>query len=126
MKITRYLTFNKTYFIITVALFLIEVFIALYVRDRFVRPYLGDFLVVILIYAFLKSFLNIRPITAAIIVLIFSFTIEFLQYFKLVEILGLQDSELARVILGTSYHWLDLVAYFLGILAVVLVERFRK
>ena len=41
--------FNKIYFRLTVILFLIEVAIALFIKDRFIRPYLGDVLVVMLI-----------------------------------------------------------------------------
>ena len=44
------LTFNPRYFLVAVALFITEVLIALYVRDDFIRPYVGDFLVVILVY----------------------------------------------------------------------------
>ena len=35
----------------------VEVFIALYVHDSFVRPYLGDVLVVVVIYFFLRIFI---------------------------------------------------------------------
>lgn len=34
-----------------------EVLIALYVRDRFIRPYVGDMLVVVLVYSFVRIFL---------------------------------------------------------------------
>ena len=38
------------YLVAALALLAAEVYIGLYVRDRFVRPYLGDVLVVILLY----------------------------------------------------------------------------
>ena len=78
-------------------MFTIEVLIALFVRDNFVRPYLGDVLVVILIYSSIRSFINFPALTLALFVLGFSFTIELLQYFNIVEKLGLEKSDIARI-----------------------------
>ncbi|MFT5385169.1 MAG: hypothetical protein ACI81W_002574, partial [Saprospiraceae bacterium] len=39
----------------TAFLFLIEVGIAVFIQDRIIRPYIGDLLVVILIYCFIRS-----------------------------------------------------------------------
>lgn len=116
-------TFNKNYFEVAVLLFIIEVFIALYVRDNFIRPYFGDFLVVILIYCFLKSFWNASPLLVGVITLLFSYVIEIGQYFQLVYRLGLGDSELARVVIGTGFAWEDMLAYTLGILFVLIFEK---
>ncbi|MFV8347974.1 DUF2809 domain-containing protein [Flavobacterium sp. ZB4P13] len=117
------LQFNPKYFAITVLLFLIEIAIALFVHDNFIRPYFGDFLVVILLYCFLKSFLNVSVWVAACIVLVFSFAIEIAQYFNAVEKLGLQHSEIAKAVLGNSFAWIDLLAYILGILTVISIEK---
>lgn len=117
------LQFNKTYFSLAVLIFFTEVLIALYVHDHFVRPFFGDVLVVILIYCFIKAFLNTRVLPTAIFVLLFAFGIETLQYFKVVEKLGLQDSKLARTVIGTSFQWEDFICYTVGILFVVLVEK---
>jgi len=43
--------FNKKFFLLTVFLFIVELYIGFFVQDDFIRPYGGDFLVVILIYA---------------------------------------------------------------------------
>jgi len=96
------LAFNKNYFLLAVLLFFIEVFIALYVHDAIVRPYIGDVLVVILIYCFVKSFFDWPVLPVALSVLTFSFAVETLQYFNIIEILGLEKSNLARIIIGTS------------------------
>lgn len=118
------LTFNKNYFILAIFLFISEVLIALYVHDNFVRPYLGDVLVVILIYAFIKSFVKLPVLPVALFVLAFSFTIEVLQYFRIVELLGLGHSALARTVIGTSFAWIDLVAYTAGVVIVLVVEKY--
>ena len=118
--------FRKEYLIVSIVLFLIEVFIGVYVKDQFIRPYGGDYLVVILLYTILRTFWNARVKVVAYSVLVFSFVLEFLQYFKLVELLHLDHIKLARIVIGTSFAWEDLVAYFLGIMTVLWVERFRR
>ncbi|MBK7871386.1 MAG: DUF2809 domain-containing protein [Saprospiraceae bacterium] len=120
------LQFNSTYFIWTIILLIIEILIALYLHDPIIRPYGGDFLVVILIYCFVKSFVKISNFKAAIGVLIFSYAVEILQYFKIVKILGLQHSNIANIIIGTSFAWADLLAYTLGIAFVLGVEQIKR
>ena len=119
-------TFNKKYFFLTCLLFFLEVLIALYVHDRFIRPYIGDVLVVILLYCFVKTFIRGHTFSIAIGVMAFSFIIETMQYFKLVNLLGLQQSKLANTVIGNSFSWVDIVAYTVGIAIVLLAERFSK
>ena len=118
-------TFNKNYFALTLLVFLIEVGIAIYVYDSFIRPYLGDALVVILLYCFVKSFLKLSVATVATFVLLFAFTIEFLQFLNIVEKIGLQNSKLARTVIGTSFSWEDIVCYIIGITIVLVIEKYR-
>lgn len=118
------LTFKKNYFLLAFIIFWIEVFIALYIHDTFIRPYLGDVLVVILIYCFIKSFFDWPVFNVALFVLIFSFAIEILQYFNGIEMLGLAHSSLARTVIGTSFSLWDLLTYVLGISIVLIFEKF--
>lgn len=118
------LTFRKTYFLLTLLFFVVEVLIALYVHDAFVRPYVGDYLVVMLLYCFLRSFLRIGVIPAAIAVLLFSYLLEGLQYLGLVAMLGLEQNKLARTVIGYGFDWMDLLAYTLGILTIIPAEKF--
>ena len=115
--------FDKTYFLFALVLFIIEICIAVFVRDSFVRPYVGDYLVVILIYCAVRTVLNAPVINVAVGVLLFSFAIETLQYFHLVDRLGLQNNIVARTVIGYGFEWLDLVAYSLGIITVLVWER---
>jgi hypothetical protein len=119
----KIVSLSPRYLLITLLLFLTEVLIALYAHDRIIRPYIGDLLVVILIYCFVKSFLNTPVWPTAIGVLIFSYTIEVLQYFDLVSLLGLHDSRIARIVIGTSFAWADLLAYTVGIVILLFFER---
>ncbi len=114
--------FQKSYFIIAVSLFVTEVLIALYLHDEIIRPYFGDVLVVILLYCFVKSFLNIPVAIAAFSVLLFSYLIETLQYFHIIHYLGLDRSALASTIMGNYFTWVDILAYTLGISIVLCIE----
>lgn len=98
-------------------------YIAIYVHDHIVRPHIGDVLVVILLYCFAKTFLNVSPWKVAIPVLLFSFLIETLQHFKIVEVLGLQHSTVARVVIGTFFSWIDIFCYIAGIVLVLIAEK---
>lgn len=118
--------FNKIYFLLAVILFIIEVLIALYVHDAIVRPYIGDLLVVILLYCFVKAFVNTNPVKTALAVLLFAYLIEVLQYLNIVKHLGLQHSRLANVVIGNSFEWIDMIAYTVGAALVVLIEYLRK
>lgn len=118
--------FELKYFVLTITIFIIELIIALFVHDNFVRSYFGDVLVVILIYCFIKSFFKLKVLIASTIVLVFAFTIEFLQYMNIVEKLELQNSKIASTVIGTTFSWLDILTYVIGILIVLVFEYNRK
>jgi hypothetical protein len=115
--------FNWLYFILTILLFATEVLIAIYLHDGFIRPYVGDFLVVILLYCFVRSFLQAPVIPVALGVLAFSYLVETLQYFNVVELLGLGHSRIANIVIGNYFTWTDIVCYTLGIGFTVLLEK---
>jgi Protein of unknown function (DUF2809) len=120
------LKFNRCYFSLTILLFAIEIIIAVFVHDTIIRPYIGDFLVVILLYCFVRSFFNTPVFATAIGVLVFSFSVEATQYFHLVNLLGWQHSKLARVIMGNYFAWMDIVTYTAGIIVVLVAEKITE
>ena len=117
------MTFQKKYFLLTVILFIAEILIALFVHDKFVRPYIGDVLVVILIYSFLKIFIKSNNFKIAVSVLLFAFLVELFQYLKIIEILGWEDSKFAKTVIGHSASFADLAAYTLGFILILYIER---
>lgn len=117
------MVFKKRYLLLALFLLLVEILIALFVRDRFLRPYGGDFLVVIFLYCLGRGLLDKPPAWMAVAVLLFAFLIEFSQYLGLVSWLGLEDNTLARVVLGNKFSWEDLVAYTLGCLTAYGLDR---
>lgn len=117
------LKFNPTYFVLTLIFFVTEICITLFVKDDFIRPYFGDILVVILIYCFIKSFLNVPVLHAVIFVLAFSFLLEYLQHLNLISELGLENSALAKTVLGNTFSWEDLLMYLIGAVLILVIER---
>lgn len=120
------LRFSPLYFCLTVLLFVIEVLIAAYLHDEFIRPYAGDFLVVILIYCFVHSFVQAPVVPVALAVLAFSYLVETLQYFNLVKLLGLEHSRIANIVIGNYFTWVDIIAYTLGIAFTIFIEKVRS
>lgn len=106
-------------------LFLIEVWIALFVHDQIVRPYLGDVLVVIVVYCFVRIFLPDGLRKLPLYVFLFAIFVEALQYLHLVELLGLENNTLARVILGSVFDWKDIGSYAVGCLLLAVFEFIR-
>lgn len=108
---------------IGIGLFLVEVLIALFVKDAIIRPYGGDFLAVIMLYFFGRALTKWSPLIVAIAALGIAFLIEIGQYLNMLAWLGLEDNTLARVVLGSSFEWGDMLAYTLGALAAYYLDR---
>ena len=92
----------------------VEVFIGLFVHDRFVRPFIGDVLVVILIYTFIRIFIPDKVRLLPLYIFIFAVAVEVLQFLKIVEVLGFQDNRFMSTIIGTSFDIRDILCYFVG------------
>ncbi|MGA8855360.1 MAG: DUF2809 domain-containing protein [Christiangramia sp.] len=107
-------------------LLLIEILIARFVNDNFIRPYLGDFLVVILLYCFLMAISRISVLKGLFVVLLFSFAVEFFQLINIVKVLQYQPPQVVMIVLGSSFSVLDLLAYSLGIITCYFIEIYRK
>lgn len=112
------LTFSLKYFLLSILLFFIEVLIATVFRDIFfVRAYLGDVIVVILLYTLVKSFVIIKDNRKLILgIFIFSCIIEWAQYFHIADKLGFPPGSIMYVIVGNSFSWVDIACYAAGCL----------
>lgn len=113
------------YGVIFLILVSIEVLIALFVKDNFVRPYLGDVLVVWVIYSFVRIFFPERLKLLPLFVFLFAAIIEILQYFDFVHLLSLSDYKIAQIVLGSVFDIKDLFCYFVGCIFLAVYEWFR-
>ena len=117
---------NKRYLAIFLILLIIEVFIALFVHDNFIRPYIGDVLVAIVIYTFIRGIIGRKIKNLPIYIFLFGVLVEVLQYFRIVEILHLQNSRFFTILIGTSFDVKDIICYFVGTLILIFWEVINK
>ncbi|MCW1963685.1 DUF2809 domain-containing protein [Chryseobacterium viscerum] len=121
------LQFSLKYLLLTVFIFLVEVLIATKLSHIFfVRAYLGDVIVVMLLYTFVKSFVKVNNEKLILGILIFSFLIEFAQYFNIAEKLGFRPGSLMYIVIGNSFSWIDNLCYAIGCLILYLIVRMTK
>lgn len=115
---------NSRYILLTLLLLVIEIAIAVFVHDQFIRPFFGDFLAVIFVYCGLRIFRQ-NILKTALISLFIAYFIEILQYFKFIEITGLIKYKVLAILIGNSFSWLDILAYSLGFVFILLIENFE-
>ena len=113
------------YLLATIVLILLEVLIALFVHDNFVRPYLGDVIVVVAVYCFVRIIIPEKVHLLPLYVFIFAVMVEVLQYFHIVDLLGLGNSTFFRVLIGGVFDLKDILCYGAGCLLLGAWELFR-
>ena len=120
------MTERRWYAAAAMAILLVEVGIALFVRDRLVRPYGGDVLAVLGVYLFARAVTRWRWPVALAAALGVAVLVEVGQAMGVLAMVGLERVSVARTVMGTGFDWLDFVAYALGGLIVTVVERARE
>lgn len=106
------------------ALFAVEVAIALFVHDGFVRPYVGDVLVVLLVHQVVLAVLDLPSRATAAATLAFAYAVEGAQYAGVGDLLD--GHPIFQTIVGTTFQAGDLVAYAVGALIAVIVGGGRR
>lgn len=101
------------YIAIAIMLIGIEFVIGLFVHDKIIRPYVGDIIVVVILYAIVRAVTPRLKQPVAAYVFVFSAAYEFTQMLPLVDVLGIHNQFL-RVLMGTSFSWMDIVCYLIG------------
>ncbi len=114
------------YLLSFIILFAIELFIALFVRDNFIRPYIGDVLVVILLYTATRIIFPTQFKHLPLYIFAFSVIVELLQLINIVNILGLSDSRFFRILIGTTFDIKDIICYGVGTLILLGYEFILK
>ena len=97
----------------------------MFINDAFIRPFLGDVLVVMLLFYLCKTFVSGRELALIVAVLLFSFAVEIGQYYRLAELLGLMDCKVARIVIGSTFDAKDLLAYAIGAALLLVSTRFH-
>lgn len=115
-----------SYLIATSVFFCIELLIALFVHDKFLRPYVGDILVVVLLYTFVRIFIPDRVRLLPLYIFLFATGVEVLQFFRIVEVLGLSDNRVLSVVIGSVFDGKDIVCYGVGCGLLTLITKKKK
>ncbi|WP_019227459.1 DUF2809 domain-containing protein [Sedimentibacter sp. B4] len=110
------------YAIAFLILLMVEIAIAIYVHDDFIRPYVGDVLVVGVVYFFVRIFVPDKVKLMPLYVFIFAALVEVLQYFQLISLLGLEENTFARILIGSTFDAKDLFCYFIGFIIILVLE----
>lgn len=108
---------------VALALLAIEILIAAFAHDRFVRPYLGDVLAVMLVHFALRAMTRWSAMGCAVSALTLGVAIESAQGLQMLDRLGLAHVALLRIVLGSSFEWLDLLAYAAGAVLALILDR---
>ena len=119
--------FNIKYFLATIFIFLVEVVIATVLNHQFfIRAYLGDVIVVMLLYTFAKSFFIIDNTKLILGIFAFSCLIEFAQFFNIAEKLGFKPGSLMYILIGNSFSWIDILCYGAGCLLLYIFVKMKS
>ena len=121
--------FNPVSLAWAVALFILLVLLATVgARWGWVRSFFGDVLAVAWVYAVFKTFIGARVLPLAAAALGVGLLVELGQYLASVWQWHIPNRAL-RIVLGSTADWWDVLAYFLGFVAILGAEaafRARK
>lgn len=109
------------YLILFIILFLTEILIGVFLKGGFIRAYGGDILVLPLLYTFLRIFFsmtdNFTKKKLPFLLFLFGAFVEGLQGLHIADILHI-TSPLLRIIIGSTFDYLDIGCYFVGMLLI--------
>lgn len=103
--------------------FILEVLIALFINDSFIRPFGGDILVTVLLCLFFRAFFPVKTKLLPVYVFLFAVAVEICQYFDIVKLLGFENNAFISTIVGRSYSFIDIICYGVGCVAFFIIEQ---
>ena len=118
--------FNAGYAVAFLALLAVIVYIALFVTQPFIRHHFGDVLIMWFMYCFFRLWWANPPRLLWVWLFMFATAVEVGQYFGLVYLLGLGHSQLARIVIGVTFDWWDIVMYGAGAVGIAVYEQWVK
>ncbi len=100
-----------------------EFIIGIYFHDDFVRPFLGDVIIAIVLYSFVRIFFPEKLYLLSVAVFVFAAAVEFSQMIPLCDLLGVKNNFL-RTIMGVSFAWEDIICYAVGCMITSIYDIF--
>jgi len=114
------------YAVLFVVILAVEVLIAAFVRDNFVRPYVGDMLVTVLICCLMRIFWVSGAHFLPLWVFLFATAVEIGQYFDIVRMMRLENCPFLSVAIGNTFSAADLLCYAIGCLFFFIAEQLLR
>ena len=102
-----------------------EIYIAICVKGGFMRHYAGDVLAVILLYALARAIFSEPPLNLPLKIFAFAAALELVQYFGVVQILGIEN-KILKIMIGGTFDLADLLCYAAGCILAGVYEKFEK
>lgn len=112
---------RKRYFLWSLVLLAAECLIGAFVRDAFIRPYVGDMLITVLLCCLMRVLWPNGSRLLPVWVFLFSGALECGQLLDLPARLGLKGTVFA-IILGSTFDWKDLLCYAVGCILFAVIE----
>ncbi|HRG48813.1 MAG TPA: DUF2809 domain-containing protein [Leptospiraceae bacterium] len=112
------------YIVLSLILFILCILIVvLFSSNGFIRGFLGDTVIVILLYSLMQSIKDFDSLLLSVGITLFAYAIEITQYFKIIPLLGFQENFFTRIVFGSIFDPLDLIAYTIGGLLSFFLDR---
>ena len=112
----------RAYYSVAAAL-LLAALILLAGTSGFLRNTVGDFAVVLFLYALART---VKPTGLRILPLLlfaFAVTVEVLQFINIIALLGIENQNV-QIAVGSVFDWMDIAAYALAAVVAVAVDWF--
>lgn len=101
----------------------LEFIIGIYFHDDFIRPFVGDVIIVIVLYSLIRVFIPQKAYWLSAAVFVFAAAVEFSQKIPLCDLLGVTNNFI-RVIMGVSFAWEDIICYAVGCLITAVYDLY--
>ena len=112
----------KRNILIFTLLLVTEIAIAVFHFHKFVRGFIGDVLVIPLLFYFLRCFTRLRTLYLAGLVFLLGVLIELIQHSGMLNPL-LKNTPVLRIMVGTTFDWKDILAYGIGTIIILFFEN---
>ena len=103
------------------AVLLLTEIIIFFSHWHFIRAYIGDVLVIPLMYCMIRMSTKKLPRLMPFLMCCIGFVAEGLQYIRFYELLGFDRNSLVAILIGTSFSWWDVLCYIVGMVLIYLV-----
>lgn len=106
---------RQIYFLLAVTTILLGLLSRTRLTPALIYPYLGDYLYALLFFCIIGFILTkSSSLKIALISVLICYCIEFFQLYQADWITTLKNYRLAKLILGNSFLWSDIISYTLG------------